>query len=812
MNARSATTRQDGDVATALSHRAVPVLLVDDDDAKRLALKAVLAPLGYHVVEADSGTAALRCLMANDFAVILLDVRMPIMDGFETAALIRLRRQSEMTPIIFITANQTGEIGLDRYVEGAVDFITAPIDVDELRAKVSVFANLFIQAEMVAARAREVQRSADQLRLLTETAPIGIFHTDAQNRYVYTNARWAEITDIPSADAVGQEWNIIIDADQRARIVTEFEKSSEESEFSARIQRRASDATPRIMLLHSKAMLGDDGAVTGWVGTVADITTEAGAEAAMAEARAQADKASRLKSDFLANMSHEIRTPMNGVIGLTELLLETDLDDHQREFAQTLSNSGQALLTVINGILDFSKIETGKVEVEDIEFSVQTIVDEVVDLLAPSARAKSLALMAILDRSVPAVVSGDPSRLRQVLTNLAGNAIKFTHSGEVVIRATATHTAGPDTTLRFELTDTGVGIAPDKLAMIFEPFSQADTSTTREYGGTGLGLAISSQLVALMRGEVGTSSELGSGSTFWFTVKVQALADEAALDRWSPDADLDGMRILVVDENATQRSILSDYLTRWGMKVDTAVSAATAWDALHLATRAGHPVAVTLVDQSMHRLNGVTLVSAILKDPALTTNLVLMTGQGDPVDLADMAGGASLSKPIHKEDLRASLQRALGVTRPADPPPDVGHQVARVEPADGRLLVAEDNLINQMVAVAILSKAGYLVDTVRNGAEAVRAAADQDYDAILMDCHMPQMNGYEATAAIRLHEGTARHTPIIALTAGARGEDRERCLEEGMDEYLSKPVRKAPLLEIVRQSMRSDGASDRVPG
>jgi len=811
MSLTNAPNRADDEAPPERSHWAVPILLVDDNAAKRLALRAVLAPLGYHIVEAGSGAAALRHVMVEDFAVILLDVRMPVMDGFETAALIRLRRQSEMTPIIFITAHDADEVMTDRYAEGAVDFITTPVHPDELRAKISAFANLFIQAELVAARAREVQRSADQLSLLTETAPIGIFQTDAQIRYVYTNACWAEITGISNASAEGRQWDIMLDDEQRTRLATEFEERPDKSEFLARFERQVPGATTRIMLLHSKAMLDAVGVTTGWVGTLADVTAEAGAEAAMEQARDQADKASRLKSDFLANMSHEIRTPMNGVIGLTELLLETELNDDQREFAQTLSKSGQALLTVINGILDFSKIETGKLEVENIEFSVQTVVDDVVDLLVPSARTKGLELMAILDRSVPDVVSGDPSRLRQVLTNLAGNAIKFTDSGEVVIRVTATHPAGAGTLIRFELTDTGVGIAPDKLKMIFEPFTQSDTSTTREYGGTGLGLAISSQLVALMRGEVGISSELGTGSTFWFTVMVQTLADGAATDRWSSDTDLAGIRVLVVDDNATQLSILTDYLTRWGMTVDTADSAASGWDKLHAAGDEGRQVAVALVDQAMYRLNGVSLGAAIRADSTLATRLVLMTGEGPPVEPADLDGGASLSKPIHKEDLRASVERALGLSEPVLGPSADAPLVGPVEPGLGRLLVAEDNLINQMVAVAILTKAGYVVDTVRNGAEAVRAAASQDYDAILMDCHMPQMNGYQATAAIRLQEGADRHTPIIAVTAAARGEDRERCLQEGMDEYVSKPVRKAPLLHIVRQTVRSGGATEMVP-
>jgi CheY-like chemotaxis protein len=433
--------------------------------------------------------------------------------------------------------------------------------------------------------------------------------------------------------------------------------------------------------------------------------------------------------------------------------------------------------------------------------------------MAHSARSKGLELMAVLDSSVPAVVSGDPSRLRQVLTNLAGNAIKFTESGEVVLRVTSGHTVGTDTVRRFEVSDTGVGIAPEKLAIIFEPFMQADTSTTREYGGTGLGLAISSRLVTLMRGEVGTSSELGVGSTFWFTVKVQSLADEAAVERWSPDADLHGVRVLVVDDNDTQRAILSDYLGRWGMSVDTAGSAATAWEALHVALDAGQPIAIALIDQSMPRLNGVNLATAVHNDSTLATRLVLMTEQHDAIDMAGLETDSSLSKPIHKDDLRASLRRALDVSQP-DAGAGASHVMAapRAEPAAGRLLVAEDNLINQMVAVAILSKAGYVVDTARNGSEAVRAATGRKYDAILMDCHMPQMNGYEATAAIRNQEGADHHTPIIALTAGARGEDRERCLQEGMDEYLAKPVRKAALLDMVRQSIQVPGAHRRPAG
>jgi PAS domain S-box-containing protein len=665
----------------------VTVLVVDDNAAKRLALRAVLLPLGCSIVEADSGLAALRCLMVQEFAVILLDVRMPVMGGFETAAHIRLRRQSEMTPIIFITAHGGDEIVTDRFAEGAVDFLFAPVQPDELRAKVSFFANLFVRAQALAEQAREVQATADQLRLLTDAAPIGIFQTDAENRYVYTNPQWTEITGIRQVDAIGQRFDTIVSADQRAGIAAELTSGvGSRTELSHRFEISVPNSAPRIVLVNTRSMLHNDGETEGWVGTLADITAAAGAEAAMSAARDEATKASRLKSDFLANMSHEIRTPMNGVIGMTDLLLETDLGAVQRDYAQTVRNSGEALLTIINDILDYSKVEAGMLEIEDLEFDVRSVVDDVTDLLAGSAKAKGLELVVQLDSAVPAVVSGDPGRLRQVLTNLIGNAVKFTRDGEIVLRMSLAEIPGDDTVVRFEVSDTGDGMTEENLSLIFAPFVQADTSTSRRYAGTGLGLAISSQLVALMGGEIGASSTLGLGSTFWFTICVHTVASHSGDGPGGLDGDEDPAAI------------------------------ATASKAVHPANR------------------------------------------------------------------------------------DVGAPM-------GRLLLAEDNLINQKVAVAMLSGAGYQVDTVLDGAAAVLAAAAHPYDVILMDCQMPDLNGYEATAAIRAQEGADRHTPIVALTAGARQEDRERCLSAGMDGYLAKPIGKDALLALVARSMNKCAAS-----
>ncbi len=785
------------------------ILLVDDNAAKRLALKSVLLPLGHPIVEADSGLAALRCVMAQDFAVILLDVRMPTMDGFETAALIRQRWQSELTPIIFITAYASNEIApTDRYVEGAVDFIFATIPPDELRAKVSVFANLFSKAETLATQAREIQSSADQWRLLSDAAPIGIFQTDTHNRYVYTNPRWTEITGISPDEATGRHWNTVFSSEQLDNLITEpSDPAVHPAESCHRVEIRLPDSANRIVLITSKSVSGIDGVISGWVGTLADVTAEAGAEAAMSEARDKATEASRLKSDFLANMSHEIRTPMNGVIGMTDLLLETGLDDRQRDYAQTVRNSGEALLTIINDILDFSKVEAGMLVIEDIEYDPLTILEDVVDLLAESALAKGLELVSVVDSSVPSAVKGDPGRVRQILTNLIGNAIKFTQAGEIVVRATAADGVGTDKVLRFEVDDTGDGIAPDKLAVIFQPFVQADTSTSRKYGGTGLGLAISGQLVALMGGDCGVSSRLGTGSQFWFTIRAQVDSGQVRASQLSPDVVLDGITALIVGDSTTQRSALAGYLTAWGMAVSTADSGPAALVTLRTAADQGRPFAVALIDMSTPGPGGAELQGAVADDAVLGTRVVLLTGSAQQCDQdrrADVEGVTVVSKPVHVEQLRAALRIASGTSAA-----DVGlaamvapTAVLASGPHGGRLLLAEDNAINRKVAVAMLSSAGYHVDTVFDGAAAVQAVAARHYDAILMDCQMPELNGYEATAAIRAQEGSGRRTPIIALTAGARLEDQERCLAEGMDSYLAKPVSKDALLALVARSVK----------
>ncbi|MFN2506581.1 MAG: response regulator [Acidimicrobiales bacterium] len=779
------------------------ILLVDDNEGKRLALRSILTPLGHRIVEAESGVAALRCLMDEDFAVILLDVRMPIMDGFETAALIRRRRQSELTPIIFITAHRDDEIkNYDRYAEGAVDFMFAPVPPDELRSKVTVFVNLFRNASSLAVQAKESQTSANQWRLLSDAAPIGIFRTDAGNRYAYTNPRWSEITGISAERALGQKWDLIVDEGQRGQPT-----GGPNGERYHRFVLSAGRPQQRDVLVTSTPIPGDHGGVAGWVGTFADVTTELAAEVAMSDARDEATEASRLKSDFLANMSHEIRTPMNGVIGMTDLLLETALDARQRDYAQTVRNSAEALLTILNDILDFSKVEAGKVDLEDVSFDPRTVLEDVVDLMAGAAQAKGLELIAVAEPLVPTAINGDPGRVRQVLTNLIGNAIKFTAKGEVIVRASLASATESSAMIRFDVTDSGAGIAPEKQRLIFEPFVQGDTSTSRRYGGTGLGLSISGQLVTLMGGSCGVLSRLGEGSTFWFTVTAALDSTRDALARVSPE--LPAASVLVVEDNTAQRTVLCELLSDMGMSPLGVPSAADAMAALLAASAEGQPFQVAVIDRSMPGVDGMALCAAIADEAALALRVVLMTplkATQDNGDGANLGIVATLSKPIHRDELALSMRMALlgGVLGHPHVEPPVASSPER---HTGRLLLAEDNLINQKVAVAMLSSVGYVVDTVLDGAAAVRAASEHRYDAILMDCQMPEMNGYEATAAIRANEGSGRHTPIIAMTAGARREDRERCLAEGMDSYVSKPVGKDTLLALVAQFVTSTTAN-----
>ncbi len=663
------------------------------------------------------------------------------------------------------------------------------------------------------------KRAAEQVRKLStavEQSPASIVITDLAGNIEYTNPRFTEVTGYSAVEAQGQNPRILKSGELPREVYKKlWDTITAGDTWRGEFHNKKKNGELFWEEASISPIRNADGRTTHYLAVKMDITARKQTERELRAAKAAAESAAQAKSEFLATMSHEIRTPMNGVIGMTGLLLDTQLTREQRQFAESVRNSGENLMTVINDILDFSKIEAGKLTFEVLDFDLVETIEGTLDMLAERAQGKGIELLDGIAPEVTTRLRGDPGRLRQVITNLLGNAIKFTDHGEVVLRVQRESETSTHVVLRFNVVDTGIGIPPEVQGRLFQSFTQADSSTTRKYGGTGLGLAISKQLVSMMHGQIGVVSEPGQGATFWFTAQFEKQTGAPKPEKIAAK-NLFNLRVLVVDDNATNRQILRHQIFAWKMQKGSAASGYEALKILRAAAAAGEPYDLALLDMQMPEMDGMTLAKAIKADPAIAqTHLIMLTSLGHRFEAEELrAAGleAYLIKPVKQSRLLDCLADVMGNGLLADPAEAaLAPQKESLPLLRHHLLVAEDNQVNQKIAVAQLKKLGCTVDVVSNGLEVLEALPRGKYDLVFMDCQMPEMDGYEATRAIRKREEDRQHpcrwrapVHIIAMTANAMQGDREKCLAAGMDDYVTKPIRLTELQAAIERAGRPE--------
>jgi PAS domain S-box-containing protein len=652
---------------------------------------------------------------------------------------------------------------------------------------------------------RRVEERTAFPNALIENSPLATMVLDSAQKVQLCNPAFEHLFQYTRQEVIGKPVDgLLADGDSllEARAISLRARCDEPVNLVTR--RRRKDRSLVDVELHTVGLVVN-AEVVGSPVIYQDISVRKRAEEAMQQAKEAAEAASRAKSEFLANMSHEIRTPMNGIIGMTELVLDTKLDSEQREYLNMAKLSADSLLSIINDILDYSKIEADKLEIDAIEFNLGDNLDNTLKALSLRAHQKGLELAYDLQSDVPEALVGDPGRLRQIIVNLVGNAIKFTEKGEVVVHVQADSRTNDDIELHFTIVDTGIGIPAEKQSAIFEAFTQADGSMSRTYGGTGLGLTISSRLVALMYGRIWVESELNKGSRFHFTAHfgLQKVPARTIVPR--DPATLRNMRVLVVDDNATNRQILLKMLTNWHTNPTAVESGARAITTLREAQGLGRIFPLILLDAHMPEMDGFTLAGCIKKNPDWKTATIMMlssSGQrGDAQRCRELGVAAYLNKPVRQGELLDAILAALG-TRPIKeaPPNLVTRHSLREKSNHLRILLVEDNAVNQVLAVRLLEKRGHKVTVAGNGKQALAALEKGSFDLVLMDVQMPEMDGFEATAAIREKEkASGNHLPVVAMTAHAMVGDKERCLEAGMDDYITKPIRGEELSELLKR-------------
>jgi two-component system, sensor histidine kinase and response regulator len=791
-----------------MTRETIKVLLIDDDEGDYILARELLAEAtaGIYTLDwAHSYDEGLAIAARREHHVCLVDYRLGENNGVQ---LIRAARESRITtPMILLTGQGDYEVDVEAMEAGATDYL---IKHETPPARLERTIRYAVQINVERCRAEAAVRDSEtKFRSVAESASDAIVSADATGQIISWNKAAHRIFGYSETEALASSLTSLMPELYRAAHEAGIVRHDSTGETfvtgkSVELAGRRKDGSEFPLELSLNSWL--TGAERFYCGIIRDITARKLIEVELKQARDAALESVRLKSDFLANMSHEIRTPMNGVIGMAGLLLETDLTPSQREDAATIQSSAEALLVIINDILDFSKIEAGMMRFENIDFELRGLVEAPVELLAERAQLKGLELASLVYSDVPTALKGDPGRLRQVLTNLIGNAIKFTNRGEVVVIVTRMSETPTSVTLRFEIRDSGIGISAEVQRVLFQPFTQADGSTTRKHGGTGLGLAISKQLIELMGGEVGIDSMPGDGATFWFTARF----DKQLVPGTSgePAGNLSGARVLIVEDNGATRNILNHQTTSWRMIATEADSGKQALELLRTGAMKGEPFDIAVLDLVMPDIDGFQLAEAIKSDATIASvALVLLPpfgkrGHGERAKQAGIA--AYLPKPVRQSHLHDCLTEVLARSFSNEPgllPPLVTrHSLREAESKQKvkafsslRILIAEDNLVNQKVALRQLYSLGYRAEAVPNGRELLRALESCEVDIILMDCQMPEMDGFAATAEIRRREGTARHTPIIAMTANALDGDREACLAAGMDDYLSKPVKSESL-------------------